>query len=111
VLRALGSTTALAALNHLLPLSRSSTWVAVTMLAVGLLRGPYGLRCSTPAASAWVCWREFRVAAVPGLALPRQVEHLDGAVDTSGLSVLVSSMLSPIGQADCAAARRITSDR
>jgi voltage-gated potassium channel len=36
VLRAVGSTTALVAIYYLLPLDRSSTWVAVTMLATGL---------------------------------------------------------------------------
>ena len=35
-LRAVGSTAALVALYYLLPLDRSSTWVAVTMLAIGL---------------------------------------------------------------------------
>ena len=37
VLRAVGSTAALVALYYLLPLDRSSTWVAVTMLAIGLV--------------------------------------------------------------------------
>ena len=36
VLRAAGSTAALVAIYYLLPLDRSSTWVAVTMLAIGL---------------------------------------------------------------------------
>ena len=36
VLRAVGSTAALVAIYYLLPLDRSSTWVAVTMLAIGL---------------------------------------------------------------------------
>jgi len=37
VLRAVGSTVALVAIYYLLPLDRSSTWVAVTMLAIGLV--------------------------------------------------------------------------
>jgi len=37
VLRAVGSTAALVAIYYLLPLDRSSTWVAVTMLAIGLV--------------------------------------------------------------------------
>jgi hypothetical protein len=37
VLRAAGSTAALVAIYYLLPLDRSSTWVAVTMLAIGLV--------------------------------------------------------------------------
>jgi len=37
VLRAVGSTVALVAIYYLLPLDRSSTWVAVTMLATGLV--------------------------------------------------------------------------
>jgi hypothetical protein len=37
VLRAAGSTAALVAIYYLLPLGHSSTWVAVTMLAVGLV--------------------------------------------------------------------------
>jgi Ion channel len=37
VLRAAGSTIALVAIYYLLPLDRSSTWVAVTMLAIGLV--------------------------------------------------------------------------
>jgi hypothetical protein len=37
VLRALGSTVALVAIYYLLPLNRSSTWAAVTMLATGLV--------------------------------------------------------------------------
>ncbi len=37
VLRAAGSTVALVAIYYLLPLDRSSTWVAVTMLAIGLV--------------------------------------------------------------------------
>jgi len=36
LLRAVGSTAALVAVYYLLPLDRSSTWVAVTMLAIGL---------------------------------------------------------------------------
>jgi Ion channel len=36
VLRAVGSTAALVAIYYLLPLDRSSTWVAVTMLVIGL---------------------------------------------------------------------------
>jgi voltage-gated potassium channel len=36
LLRAVGSTAALVAIYYLLPLNRSSTWVAVTMLAIGL---------------------------------------------------------------------------
>jgi voltage-gated potassium channel len=36
VLRAAGSTIALVAIYYLLPLDRSSTWVAVTMLVIGL---------------------------------------------------------------------------
>ena len=36
LLRAVGSTAALVAIYYLLPLDRSSTWVAVTMLAIGL---------------------------------------------------------------------------
>jgi voltage-gated potassium channel len=36
VLAAVGSTAALVAIYYLLPLDRSSTWVAVTMLAIGL---------------------------------------------------------------------------
>jgi voltage-gated potassium channel len=36
VLRAAGSTAALVAIYYLLPLDRSSTWVAVTMLVIGL---------------------------------------------------------------------------
>jgi voltage-gated potassium channel len=36
VLRAVGSTAALVAIYYLLPLDRSSTWIAVTMLAIGL---------------------------------------------------------------------------
>ena len=36
VLRAVGSTAALVAIYYVLPLDRSSTWVAVTMLAIGL---------------------------------------------------------------------------
>jgi hypothetical protein len=36
VLRAAGSTAALVAIYYLLPLGHSSTWVAVTMLAIGL---------------------------------------------------------------------------
>ena len=35
-LRAVGSTAGLVAIYYLLPLDRSSTWVAVTMLAIGL---------------------------------------------------------------------------
>jgi voltage-gated potassium channel len=37
VLRAVGSTVALVAIYYLLPLDRSSTWVAVTMLVMGLV--------------------------------------------------------------------------
>ena len=37
VLRMVGSTAALVAIYYLLPLNRSSTWVAVTMLAIGLV--------------------------------------------------------------------------
>ncbi len=37
VLRAVGSTAALVAIYYLLPLNRSSTWVAVTMLVIGLV--------------------------------------------------------------------------
>jgi hypothetical protein len=37
VLRAAGSAVALVALYYLLPLGRSSTWVAVTMLVIGLV--------------------------------------------------------------------------
>jgi len=37
VLRAVGSTVALVAIYYLLPLDHSSTWVAVTMLATGLV--------------------------------------------------------------------------
>ena len=37
VLRAVGSTAALVAVYYLLPLDRSSTWVAVTILAIGLV--------------------------------------------------------------------------
>ena len=37
VLRAVGSTAALVAIYYLLPLDRSSTWAAVTMLATGLV--------------------------------------------------------------------------
>ena len=37
VLRAAGSTIALVAIYYLLPLDRSSTWVAVTMLVIGLV--------------------------------------------------------------------------
>jgi Ion channel len=37
VLRAMGSTAALVAIYYLLPLDRSSTWVAVTMLVIGLV--------------------------------------------------------------------------
>ncbi len=37
VLRAVGSTAALVAIYYLLPLDRSSTWVAVTILAIGLV--------------------------------------------------------------------------
>ena len=37
VLRAVGSTAVLVAVYYLLPLNRSSTWVAVTMLAIGLV--------------------------------------------------------------------------
>jgi Ion channel len=37
VLLAAGSTVALVAIYYLLPLNRSSTWVAVTMLAIGLV--------------------------------------------------------------------------
>ncbi len=37
VLRAVGSTVALVAIYYLLPLDRSSTWVAVTMLMIGLV--------------------------------------------------------------------------
>jgi ion channel len=37
VLRAVGSTVALVALYYLLPLDHSSIWVAVTMLAIGLV--------------------------------------------------------------------------
>jgi len=37
VLRAAGSTVALVAIYYLLPLDRSSTWAAVTMLAIGLV--------------------------------------------------------------------------
>ena len=37
VLLATGSTVALVAIYYLLPLNRSSTWVAVTMLAIGLV--------------------------------------------------------------------------
>jgi voltage-gated potassium channel len=37
VLRAVGSTVALVAIYYLLPLDHSSTWVAVTMLAIGLV--------------------------------------------------------------------------
>jgi hypothetical protein len=37
VLRAVGSTVALVAIYYLLPLDRSSTWVAVTMLVIGLV--------------------------------------------------------------------------
>jgi voltage-gated potassium channel len=36
-LRAVGSTAALVAIYYLLPLDRSSTWVAVTMLVIGLV--------------------------------------------------------------------------
>jgi Ion channel len=36
VLRAVGSTAALVVIYYLLPLDRSSTWVAVTMLVIGL---------------------------------------------------------------------------
>jgi voltage-gated potassium channel len=36
LLRAVGSTAALVAIYYLLPLDHSSTWVAVTMLAIGL---------------------------------------------------------------------------
>jgi hypothetical protein len=37
VLRAVGSTAALVAIYYLPPLDRASTWVAVTMLALGLV--------------------------------------------------------------------------
>jgi ion channel len=37
VLRAVGSTAALVVIYYLLPLDRSSTWVAVTMLVIGLV--------------------------------------------------------------------------
>ena len=37
VLRAVGSTAALVAIYYLLPLDRSSTWVAVTILVIGLV--------------------------------------------------------------------------
>jgi Ion channel len=37
VLRSVGSTAALAVIYYLLPLDRSSTWVAVTMLVIGLV--------------------------------------------------------------------------
>ena len=36
LLRAVGSAVALVAIYYLLPLNRSSTWVAVTMLVIGL---------------------------------------------------------------------------